>query len=209
MEPIIKIDLDEALNSTKPLTIELGCGNIKQQGRIGIDKVDMPHVDIVADIEQGLGFLPDNSIEQVHCRSVLEHIKNFEGLMREITRVLKKDGQAHIFVPHFSNPHYYSDYTHIRPFGLYTFYYFVEKKLQLKRKVPDFYTDVRIRILSQHLVFKSLYKIPGSSRKISRPVKLLCDWFFNLHPSIQEYYEDNFCYMFPCRGIEVIFTPEK
>ena len=49
--------------------------------------------------------------------------------MREITRVLKKNGKANIFVPHFSNPYYYSDYTHKRFLGLYTFYYFVETEM--------------------------------------------------------------------------------
>lgn len=128
MESNIKINLEQAINSQNPVIIELGCGQKKKTDRITIDRVDLPNVDIVADIENGLPFLPDNSVDQIHCRSVLEHIKNFENLMREITRVLKKNGKANIFVPHFSNPYYYSDYTHKRFFGLYTFYYFVETK---------------------------------------------------------------------------------
>jgi predicted SAM-dependent methyltransferase len=129
----------------------------KRWGAIGVDKVDLPNVDIVADIEDGLSFLPDNSVDQIHCRNVFEHIENFEGLMREIVRFLKDNGTAHVFVPHFSNPYYYSDYTHKRFFGLYTFCYFVDKQRQLKRKVPDFYTDVRIDIVSQRLVFRSAF----------------------------------------------------
>jgi ubiquinone/menaquinone biosynthesis C-methylase UbiE len=209
MEPIIKIDLDKVLNSTKPVIIDLGCGTDKEEGRIGIDKVDLPHIDIVADIEHGLPFIPDNSIDEIHCKSVFEHIENFEGLIREIVRILKKNGKAHVFVPHFSNPHYYSDFTHTRFFGLYTFYYFVDKKYQLRRKVPDFYTDTRIKILSQRLIFRSKYKIFSSSFKIERPIKMLLEWFFNLHPSIQEYYEASLCYIFPCKGIEIVFTTES
>ena len=130
----IKIDLEQIINSQNPVVIELGCGKKKREGRITVDQIDLPNVDIVADIENGLPFLPDNSVDEIHCRSVLEHIENFENLMREITRVLKKNGKANIFVPHFSNPYYYSDYTHKRFFGLYTFYYFVEAKNQRKRK---------------------------------------------------------------------------
>jgi SAM-dependent methyltransferase len=200
MQSLIKIDLEKVISCPEPVVIELGCGPRKKQGRIGIDKVDLPNVDIVADIEHGLSFLPDDSVDQIHCRSVFEHIDNFENLMREIVRVLKSDGTAHIFVPHFSNPYYYSDYTHKRLFGLYTFYYFVDKKQQLRRKVPDFYSDIRINITSQRLVFRSPFWF-------SRQIKKLLGFVFNRHRSLQEFYEGHLCYIFPCHGIEVVFSP--
>ena len=59
MKPVIKIDLDNIYKSTEPVIIELGCGPSKKPGRIGIDHFDLPNVDIVADIEEGLAFLPD------------------------------------------------------------------------------------------------------------------------------------------------------
>jgi len=197
---LIRINLEQVINSKEPLIIELGCGARKKEGRIGIDAVDLPGVDIVADLEKGLPFLPDHSVDQIHCRHFLEHIKNFENLMTEMVRVLKKDGTAHIFVPHFSNPHYYSDYTHTRFFGLYSFYYFVDRECQLRRKVPNFYTDVRIKIISQRLIFRSSFKIIN-------PFKKLFGWFINLHTGFTEYYEENLCYIFPCHGIEIVFTP--
>lgn len=200
MSALVRVDLDGLIKSEKEIVIELGCGQKKKPGRITIDKVDLPHVDIVADIEDGLTFLLDNSVDEIHCRSVLEHINNFENLMREMVRVLKRDGTAHIFVPHFSNPHYYSDFTHKRFFGLYSFYYFADYTSQLRRKVPNFYTDIRIRILSQRLVFRSSFKVIN-------PIKKLLGWFINLHTILQEYYEENLCYILPCHGIEVVFSP--
>ena len=202
MEPLIRIDLEKIINSGEPVIIELGCGRKKRPDRITIDKVDMPHVNIVANIEDGLPFLPDRSVDEIHCRSVLEHIENFENVIKEIVRILKGDGRAHIFVPHFSNPYYYSDFTHVRFFGLYTFYYFVDTKYQLNRKVPHFYTDVRIRVLSQRLKFRSSFKIIN-------PIKKLLGWFINLHTLLQEYYEENLCYLFPCHGIEIVFRPDS
>ena len=200
MDALVKIDMGQVLKSGNPVLIELGCGRRKKEGRIGVDAVDLPGVDIVADLEKGLGFLPDNSVDQIHCRSLLEHIENFENLIGEIVRVLKKDGTAHIFVPHFSNPYYYSDFTHKRFFGLYSCYYFVEHEHQLKRTVPNFYTDIRIRISSQRLIFRSSFKILN-------PLKKLFGWFINLHTVLQAYYEENLCYVFPCHGIEVVFKP--
>lgn len=143
--------------------------------------------------------MPDNSVDRIHSRSVLESIENFENLMREIVRVLKNNGTAHIFVPHFPNPYYYSDYTHKRFFGLYTFYYFVDSKHQLRRKVPNFYTDIRINILSQRRVFTSPFWF-------RRRIKKLAGLLFNCHRSLQEFYEENLCYIFPCYGIEVVFS---
>lgn len=202
MDPCIKIDLERIIRDNRQLVVELGCGSKKKEGRITVDRVDLPDVDIVADLEEDLAFLPDHSVDEIHCRSVLEHIENFENLMAEIVRVLKTNGTAHIFVPHFSNPYYYSDYTHKRFFGLYTFYYFVSPQYQLRRKVPDHYTQTRIRILSQRLVFRSAFKLIN-------PFKKLFGWFINLHECLRQYYEENLCYMIPCHGIEVIFTPDR
>lgn len=199
---LIKINLNEIIDSGRPMIVELGCGPHSKPGRINIDKIDLPGVDIVTDIEDGLRFLPDSSVDELYCSNVMEHINNFEQLLVEIVRVLKSSGKAYIFVPHFSNPYYYSDYTHKRFFGLYSFYYFVEEKYQLKRKVPDFYTNTRIRILSLKLCFRSPFYI-------SRKLKRIFGWLVNAHRSLMEYYEQHLCYIIPCDGIEVIFSPVK
>ena len=202
MPASIKIDLEHVMTSGAPFVIDLGCGPKKKPGRIAIDKMDLPHVDIVADIEEGLPFLPDRCVDEIHCRSVLEHVRNFENLMGEMMRVLKTNGKAYVFVPHFSNPYYYSDYTHQRPFGLYSFYYFVETKNQLRRKVPNFYTDIRIDILSVRLVFRSPFWL-------SRQLKKAIGFVFNLHYCLMEFYEQHLCYTFPCDGIEIVFTGHR
>ena len=200
MRPLLKIDLDKALGNM-PIVLELGCGRNKRPGAIGIDKIDLPGVDIVADIEDGLGFIPDNCVDEIYSFSCFEHIHNFEKLMSEIVRVLKNGGKTFVYVPHFSSPYYYSDPTHTRFFGLYSFYYFVENRYQLKRKVPDYYFDTKIRIISQRLVFDS----PFLCGKI---IKRTTGAILNLSRYLQEFYEENLCYLFPCYGIEIVFTKD-
>jgi SAM-dependent methyltransferase len=200
MKPTIKINLNEIITGDRPVCIELGCGPKQKQGRICIDKINLPGVDIIADLEQGLPFLPDACVDEIHCTSFLEHIDNFELLVREIVRVLKPEGRAHVFVPHFSNPYFYSDPTHKRYFGLYSFYYFVETERQLKRKVPNFYTDIRINIISLKLIFKSPFWF-------RRQIKKLAGFVFNCHPWLQEFYEENLCYLVSCYGINLVFSP--
>jgi len=201
MKPQIKIDLDHALGG-ETVVLELGCGGKKRPGAIGVDKVDLPGVDIVADVEDGLAFLPDSSVDRVYAISVFEHIRNFEKLMSEIVRVLKPGGKVSVIVPHFSTPYYYSDPTHVRFFGLYSFYYFVEAEHQLRRKVPSHYFETKIRILSQRLIFDSTFLI----RKV---IKRTLGLIFNSCKFLQEFYEENLCYIFPCLGIEVVFTKDE
>jgi SAM-dependent methyltransferase len=202
MEPRIKVDLERLIRSGERVVVEMGCGDRKKPGRIGVDRVDLPQVDIVADLEAGLPFLPDRCVDEIHCRSVLEHIENFDYVFREMIRVLKDDGRAFIFVPHFSNPYYYSDYTHRRLFGLYTFYYFVEPARQLRRKVPTFYSDIRVEILSLRLKFRSPFRILHLPRKFFGAL-------VNLHPLCQEFYEAGLCHIVPCDGVDIVLRPAR
>jgi SAM-dependent methyltransferase len=202
MNAVIKVDLEAVIREGGPVILELGCGPNKQSGRIGIDRLDLPGVDIVADLEKGLPFIPDASVDEIHSKSFLEHVDDFEFLMTEIIRVLKKDGLKHLFVPHFSNPYFYSDFTHKRFFGLYTFHYFAKPENQMRRKVPDFYNVPKIRVVSQRLVFRSPFRVRNK-------VKRVLERIFNCHPYMQEFYEENLCHIFPCYGIQVVLTPDK
>jgi len=155
-----------------PIIINIGCGRRRMAGAIGIDHVALPTVDIVADIEHGLPFLADASVDIVIADSILEHVENFAELMREIHRVLKPDGELRVKVPHFSNPHYYSDYTHRRFFGLYTFDYFVPRERQrMKRIVPDYYVDFRFEITQRQISFYSPFR--WRNRLFRKPLNAL------------------------------------
>lgn len=201
------MDIGELIKSRKEkgekIKIELGCGPSKMDGYIGIDFMNLPGVDFVADIEKGLPFLEDNSIDEISSRHVFEHLENFGTLIKEIHRVLKSDGIHSITVPHFSNPYYYSDYTHKRFFGLYTFDYFATKETMLKRKVPSFYSDFKFEIISRRLKFKStkmlrylLFKKP-------------CNILFNMNNFTLELYEELFTGIFSCFEIQFIMRPFK
>jgi len=65
--------------------IDVGCGT---GTKLAFIHNYLPGVDIVADIEDGLDFIPDGSVDEIYSHSVFEHIQNFEKLMSEIVRVL-------------------------------------------------------------------------------------------------------------------------
>jgi len=191
---MISAIISEKIRTNQNIFIELGCGPNKIAGAIGVDKFQDENVDIVADIENGLDFLPDNSVDKIFSRHVLEHIENLEHLIKEIHRVLKPGGIHCAIVPHFSNPYFYSDYTHRRFFGLYTFDYFADDKSKLKRKVPDFYNELQFHITKRYLRFYSLRRLPNLIRKA------ITKWV-NRSSMAQERYEESWCYQFPCQEI--------
>jgi predicted SAM-dependent methyltransferase len=194
--------VNELNRQGQPVRIELGCGPSKLPGYIGIDSLPLDGVDHVANLEEGLAFLPDNSVDEMTSSHFLEHIENFEGLMREIHRVLKPTGIKRITVPHFSNPWYYSDHTHKKFFGLYTFDYFA-KETTMARKVPRFYHDFHFVVVKRKIVFKSPHTTLRNLRK------QVYNRLFNVNSYMQEYYEECLCYRFPCQEMQYILQPIK
>ena len=104
------------IKGRNPVIVELGCGPNPPSTLIGIDILPLEGVHYVTDLEKGLGMIPDNSIDELHSRHFMEHVQNFDVLIKDIHRILKPGGKHFVVVPHFANPYYYSDYTHKRFF---------------------------------------------------------------------------------------------
>ncbi len=201
MSYIDKINFLTEIKNYDYVALELGCGLNKANPKfIGIDVLDYPNVDIVGDIFEVLSACPTSSVDLIFSSHFFEHIDKLELLLSEIARVLKKSGVLEIIVPHFSNPYYYSDYSHKTTFGLYSMSYFSVDNL-FKRKVPVYNKKLQYELREVRLVFQS-----------SRPfyfrylLKKLIQIFVNLNSYTKEFYEENLCYMFPCYGISYKLT---
>ncbi len=186
------------------LKIDLGCGTAKKTNFIGVDVNHYPGVDYVADLEEGLGFISDNSVDEYFSSHFLEHVQNLEGLLKEIHRTIKPNGKIEIIVPHFSNPYYYSDYTHKRFFGLYTFDYFSSKKQKLKRNVPFYNCMFEFEVLERKLIFKSSFNLFLNLFR-----KHVFQRIFNSTTYMQELYENLFSRLIPCSEIRFVLKPVK
>ena len=180
--------------------IEIGCGERKiAPDAIGVDIVDGPNVDVVADISAGMSFLPNGSVDEIHAYHVIEHLPDTGLVMAEIHRVLKPGGRFLGAVPHFSNPYYYSDHTHKTFFGLYSFSYFPQHQ-PFSRKVPAHYNSLDFKIVRIKLVFWSPFKLINVFRKIQGVV-------FNATRGMQELYEGSCSNVFSVH--EIAFVLEK
>lgn len=113
--------------SAEPLRLHLGCGRTILQGWVNVDQVNLPGVDVVADLgacrSTPLPF-PDDSVGEFLLSHVLEHIQDTLPLMQELHRIAKHDAFCTIRVPYGSSDDAWEDPTHVRPYFLQSFGYF-------------------------------------------------------------------------------------
>jgi SAM-dependent methyltransferase len=193
------LDKKNLLPELHDAILELGCGPKKRHSEaIGIDRLDFECVDLVGDIYEVLKEIGGKTIRSIHSYHFLEHVNDLDYLMEELARILIPGGMLHVVVPHFSNPYFYSDYTHKNRFGLYSFSYFSED-LIFRRTVPHYGKEMAFELIGAKLVFKS-----SPPFYFRYALKKLLQAFFNLNRFSKEFYEENCCYMIPCYEIDFL-----
>lgn len=198
LNPAVRRDLDAGL----PLRLDVGAGQRRREGYYSLDLVPLPGVDVVADLNEPLSELPDASVGAIHCRHVLEHVPRLMELLAEFHRVLTPDGRAEIVVPHFTNPYGYSDPTHVRFFGLYSFYYFCDEADQPRRKVPNFYSPVRFVVESVSFELMKTSLADKLARLMLKPV-------INRGVGWLDWYERRLSKWLPVSEVRYVLRPKK
>lgn len=191
-----------AIGTLPTVELELGCGVTRHRAdAISIDALDYEAVDIVGDVFDVLSQLPDRSVDAIYSSHFVEHIEDLARLVLEIGRVLKPGGLVHTIVPHFSNPYFYSDYTHKRPFGLYSFSYLSADDV-LWRKVPR-YINTPFDLISVKLVFKA-----PNPFYIARVLSHVTQALVNVCELTKEWYERRLCFLLPCYEVEYVIRKQ-
>jgi len=193
MPPVDKSGVFTRLPAMPRVALALGCGASKRDANaIGIDALDLPGVDVVGDVFDVLARFPEACVDAIATHHFVEHVDDLPGLMREMARVTKPGGEVTIVVPHFSNPYFYSDYTHRRHFGLYTFCYLARSSL-FRRAVPTYGVEPSFDLAGVRLEFKSTRPF-----YVRHAIKRALGWLFNATTWLQEFYEENLCWLAPC-----------
>jgi SAM-dependent methyltransferase len=198
LNPAVRHDLEAG----RKLQLNLGCGLRRLPGYYNVDRVPLAGVDILADLEAPLAELPDDSVQAIYCRHTLEHVSRLLELIAELHRVTQPDGRIEVIVPHFSNPYGYSDPTHVRFFGLYSFFYLAAEEHQPRRKVPNFYLPQRFRV--EHVRFNLLRS--SVADKVARAV---LQPLINRSVGWLDWYERRLCRLVPADDIHFVLRPEK
>jgi len=184
--------------------LDLGCGNSENDSNlIGIDKIDYENVDIVGDVYEILKSIPSNRITSITSNHFVEHLEDLELFLDLCSRTLIPGGSLNICVPHFSNPYFYSDPTHKRFFGLYTFCYFSKCSL-LSRQVPIYEHNVGFKLQKISMGFKSSKPFYGRYA-----FKKFLGLLFNSSYYLMEFWEENLSGIFPSYEISYLMIKEE
>lgn len=107
----IRRDMAEVLPSCSGRLLDIGCGakpyRVLATGvgdYVGADIAPGPEVDHVLVPGQPLP-LQDASVDAVLCTQVLEHVRDFDQLWREVLRVLRPGGRLILTIPFMFNEH--------------------------------------------------------------------------------------------------------
>src|SRR5262245_48791373 len=199
VNPQIAKDLQEG----KPLRIDLGSGPRPRAGCYALDHLALEGIDIVADLNRPLELLPDDCAEYIYSSNVLEHVNDLLPLLAELHRITRPGGLIEIIVPHFSNPYYYSDPTHVRFFGLYTMNYFVDTEKQPQAwRVPAFYSATRFEMESVRLLF---YR----TNLFDRLFVPFLRYLVNHSARTQNFYERRLCWILPASEVRYLMRACK
>jgi SAM-dependent methyltransferase len=152
------------------MKLNLGCGNHRIDGFIGVDKLKTSAADIIHDLNIFPYPFRDNSVEAVVLFHILEHLSDTIGVINEIWRICKNEATVRIIVPYYNSPGACHDPTHVRFFTERTFDYFTKGGITFSSEY-NYYSFGRFEIVS---VFPS-------QRKIFTIVPKTVQWFLAHH----------------------------
>jgi SAM-dependent methyltransferase len=173
--------------------LHLGCGRDIRPGYVNVDLAGIKGVDLMADLERPLPFVSD-SFDEILMSHVLEHVSDFFALLAELRRVCRSGAAIRIWVPHLSFFGAYTDPTHKRFFGYFSFDYFLDSG------VYNYYSPLRFRIRKRQIRF---FWIKNEKREI--PSRVLTA-LINAFPLA---YERFFCWMLPANEVYFELEPIK
>jgi hypothetical protein len=114
----------------QPIKLDLGSGKKKKEGFLGVDSIAFEGVDVVCNLGEDTWPWESNSVEEVHCSHMLEHLKPRQRIhfANELFRVLKQGAKAQVITPHYASVRAYGDLTHEWPPVVSFWYLYLNQK---------------------------------------------------------------------------------
>jgi predicted SAM-dependent methyltransferase len=147
-------------------TLDVGCGNNKIPGAVGIDLVAGPQIDIVHDLDDTPWPLESNTFQLIRLWSVIEHLRNLVATMEEVHRVARPGAMVLIGTPHFSSANAYTDPTHIHFLSGRFLDYFIEGTDLASHY--GFYSKVRFRLEERRVTLSPFWSRLRITRLMNR-----------------------------------------
>ncbi|MEE9396881.1 MAG: methyltransferase domain-containing protein [Methylococcales bacterium] len=153
------------------MKLNLGCGNKKKEGFIGVDKYPCGAVDKISDINETLPFATD-SIDEIWADNIIEHVNDISRFMRECHRISKDNGVMTIFTPHYSSNASWRDPTHLHHLSYFSMDHFEKPSV-------DHYTGGGFKVVEKKLSFGGgIMGITGRLIFMASPKAYEAKWSF-------------------------------
>lgn len=161
--------------------LNLGCGNKKRDGYVGVDRYPCEAADLLCDLTKTLPFAT-GSVDEIVLDNVIEHIFDIPALLKELVRVARRKSRIIIITPHFTSLSSWKDPTHIHHLSYFSFDHFEQASVR-------HYLGVGVKVKKRKLSFGG--GLLGMMGRI----------FFSISP---EYYEKKLCFIFRASTLEVV-----
>jgi len=130
------------------MKLNLGCCDALLPGFVNVDITPAPGVE-VTDLTKRWPW-PDNSVEQVRARDIIEHLPDKIFTMNELWRILKPGGRAEVAVPTTEGSGAWQDPTHVSFWNRRSFMYYEADNLYRERFARQYGIQAKFQIVQEH-----------------------------------------------------------
>lgn len=106
------------------MNINIGCGDKRYEGAVGIDFRETEAVDVVHDLSVYPWPFEDAQFKNAFAKDIIEHMVEVIPFLEECWRILEPGGMLYIRTTYFMSEQAYRDPTHYHFFTLESFDYF-------------------------------------------------------------------------------------
>lgn len=130
-----------------PHKVELGVGEKKPEGFLGVDVINTPQTDLVQDLDQPDWSLPSKHFFEARAIHLFEHLENPIQFVENCHEILAEGGELYIESPHLSTLNWH-DPTHKRLVGTETAYKYFTSGGEY-----SYYTDIEFAVERVRITF--------------------------------------------------------
>jgi SAM-dependent methyltransferase len=157
------------------LVLDVGCGNNKYPGSIGLDRNVNTKADVIGDLDHFPFPFRDNSFREVRASHVIEHVADVIGTMEEFHRMLAPGGRVLMITPHYTDFSSFCDPTHRWHLNSFSMRYFGDDNAGF-----GYYSNVRFREISVYTKLLSFWRLLGFEFLVNRFSRFRRFWEYYL-----------------------------
>lgn len=173
------------------MKLEVGCGNKKRNGYLGMDLINLEGVDVVHNMNNVPWPFHENQFDEIVFDDVLEHSHDILSIISEVYRIASNNCIVKISVPHFSSDNMYTDPTHKVFFSSRSFNYFDK---QMNHKHSFYLSGVNLKVNRAEIHFREYFLHENEKQKFNPSKYMGIEFLAN---KFNRVYERFFAWIFP------------